>query len=40
MQFGLLEEAGAHEKCKKHTSFGKIIILEKNLFNKSCSQLK
>ena len=39
-QFGLLEEAGAHEKCKKHTFFGQITILEKNVFNKNCSQLK
>ena len=40
MQFGLLAEAGRYEKCKKHTFFGFITILEENLFNKNCSQLK
>ena len=39
MQFGLLLQAAPHEKCKKHTFFGLITILEKkNLFNKNCSQ--
>ena len=35
-----MEEGGAHEKCQKHTFFGQITILEKNVFNKNCSQLK
>ena len=42
-----MEECGVHEKCKKHAFLGKkltflglIIILDKNVFNKNCSQLK
>ena len=40
MQFGLVAGGGRYEKCKKHTFFGFITILEENLFNKNCSQLK
>ena len=40
MQFGGVAGGGRYEKCKKHTFFGFITILEENLFNKNCSQLK
>ena len=37
--FCLLEEAGVHEKCKKHTFMALITIFLKNVINKKCSQL-
>ena len=37
--FCYLEEAGVHEKGKKPTFWREITLLEKNIFNKNCSEM-
>ena len=38
-QFGLVEECGEHEKCKKHTFLGVTVIFKKKLITQTPSKM-